>query len=73
MPIYEYRCQTCEEEFEELVSPGETPACPECGTTKLEKLMSAHSVGNSAAKAAPAQGACGSCEYADGPGRCGMS
>ena len=32
MPIYEYRCETCDERFEELVRrPDDTVACPQCG------------------------------------------
>lgn len=42
MPFYEYKCRKCENEFEELVSIGaeEAPACPECGSTRVEKMMS---------------------------------
>jgi len=45
MPIYEFICKECQEEFEELVmSPGDPkPKCPECGSKKVEKLMSAGS------------------------------
>ena len=42
MPLFEYRCQTCESEFEVLVRSGEKPACPRCDSKKLEKLISAH-------------------------------
>jgi putative FmdB family regulatory protein len=41
MPIYEYVCKQCGAEFEELVFGGEAVACPECGATDTEKLMSA--------------------------------
>jgi len=41
MPIYEYTCCDCKNEFEELVfSQDETPSCPKCGSDKVEKLMS---------------------------------
>jgi putative FmdB family regulatory protein len=42
VPFYEYKCKKCETEFEELVPVGttETPPCPECGSTQVEKLMS---------------------------------
>ncbi|HWF10357.1 MAG TPA: zinc ribbon domain-containing protein [Bryobacteraceae bacterium] len=42
MPIYEYRCRQCANEFELLVlkhSP--TPACPACKTEDIEQLLSA--------------------------------
>ena len=41
MPIYEYRCETCDERFEELVRrPDETVACPQCGGERAERLLS---------------------------------
>ena len=40
MPIYEYRCQQCEHEFETLVRKGDTPACAACGSAELERVMS---------------------------------
>lgn len=45
MPIYEYKCCDCSNEFEELVfSQDELPPCPKCGSKKVEKLMSAAAV-----------------------------
>lgn len=42
MPIYEYTCQSCGEEFEALVPrPGAKAPCPECGSKKVSKRMSA--------------------------------
>ena len=40
MPIFEYRCEECEHEFELLVRGEMTPACPSCESTNLEKLLS---------------------------------
>jgi putative FmdB family regulatory protein len=40
MPIYEYSCKECENQFEELVLGDETPRCPSCGSEALERLMS---------------------------------
>ena len=41
MPIYEYRCQACGKEFEELVfSRDECPPCPSCASARTEKLLS---------------------------------
>jgi putative FmdB family regulatory protein len=42
MPLFEYRCQSCTQEFEVLVRASERPACPKCASTELEKLISAH-------------------------------
>ncbi len=45
MPIYEYKCNDCDNEFEELVfSQDELPPCPKCQSKKVEKLMSACAV-----------------------------
>lgn len=40
MPIFEYRCQSCEHEFETLVLKGMTPACPKCHAETLERMIS---------------------------------
>jgi putative FmdB family regulatory protein len=41
MPIYEYRCRDCEATFEILVRAGIGVTCPHCGSTSLDKLISA--------------------------------
>ncbi len=39
MPMYDFFCETCEKSFEELVSPDETPPCPQCkGHTVIKKI-----------------------------------
>ena len=40
MPIYEYACSKCNEEFELLVRGSEQPTCPSCGGHKLDRLLS---------------------------------
>ena len=40
MPLFEYACQACEREFEALVRGHETPECPSCHSTKLERQQS---------------------------------
>ena len=41
MPIYEYRCKSCEHQFEALVMRGEEPTtCASCGGAELERLLS---------------------------------
>jgi putative FmdB family regulatory protein len=45
MPIYEYKCNRCEKEFERLVFSGEETdvVCPDCQTRDVFKKMSASS------------------------------
>jgi len=40
MPLYEYACQDCRHTFETLVFDGDTVECPECESTRLERLLS---------------------------------
>ncbi len=43
MPIYEFRCDECEEEFEKLVRSTSTPTeitCPSCGSKQVAKRVS---------------------------------
>ncbi len=45
MPIFEYRCRACGEEFEALIlRSSEPPRCPGCDSDDLEKLISLHVV-----------------------------
>ena len=41
MPIYEYHCEKCNKDFECLVFGSEKPACPDCSSTDVCRLMSA--------------------------------
>ena len=40
MPLYEYHCGKCEDDFEKLVFGKDEVACPKCGG-HVERLMSA--------------------------------
>ena len=44
MPIFEYECRACGREFEQLVRSGDVPACPDCKSEDLEKLLSLASI-----------------------------
>ena len=79
MPIFEYQCAACGNEFEALVrASSPATACPSCHGTELKKKLStfaAHSrtafgaVSSSAAlDTLPA--ACGTCGNPGGPGAC---
>jgi len=41
MPIYEYHCEDCHQDFELLVFGDEQPDCPHCHSKRVCKLMSA--------------------------------
>lgn len=59
MPIYEYRCDVCGEQFEKLfrsiASLSTNIECPACHSTQVQRLMSAPAIrsGNEASR--PAQ------------------
>jgi putative FmdB family regulatory protein len=41
VPIYEFRCPSCDSRFDALVDRGaETHTCPECGADGAERVMS---------------------------------
>lgn len=40
MPIYEYVCRGCSARFEVLVRGTTAPACPECRSDDLQRLLS---------------------------------
>ena len=45
MPIFEYRCSACGDEFELLVlHSSSVPGCTTCGSQDIEKLMSMSSM-----------------------------
>jgi len=67
MPIFEFKCSSCSNTFEELVFGGKLPEkCPQCGSCTIEKLLSACNFksagGNgSSVSSSGAGGGCGSC------------
>ena len=74
MPLYEYACKTCEKQFEALVRSSETPECPACHGTALERRFSVfatHTGGTPEGMTAP--GACGACGDPRGPGACSIN
>jgi putative FmdB family regulatory protein len=40
MPIYEYLCEKCGNEFELIVFKDDEPTCPACGEKKPKRKMS---------------------------------
>lgn len=45
MPIYEYRCEDCEQRAEILIRGSEEPVCPQCGGKQLHKEWSTFATG----------------------------
>ncbi|MBD3257775.1 zinc ribbon domain-containing protein [candidate division GN15 bacterium] len=63
MPIFEYKCNDCDETFEELVSSKDSAVpCPKCGSSNTHKLLSVFAASGGSWSAAPScgGGGCGS-------------
>ncbi|MGB9712246.1 MAG: FmdB family zinc ribbon protein [Dissulfurimicrobium sp.] len=74
MPIYEFVCSACGNEFEALVigSKGKT-ACPKCGDDKIQKKMSVCAIKSGykfTGTGKKAQGGCSGCSSSN-CGSCG--
>ncbi|NLF31791.1 MAG: zinc ribbon domain-containing protein [Planctomycetes bacterium] len=67
MPVYEYRCQQCGHEFENLARTmnAKAPACPKCGGAAGRKLST---FGVAVKAEAPAK-----CQSCSGAGSCPMA
>ncbi len=75
MPIYEYKCETCETKFEKLVRSSDNRnelSCPACGERHLSQEYSTFSARANGASSEPAAPSCGAgmCQR---PGMCGMN
>jgi putative FmdB family regulatory protein len=71
MPIYEYRCNGCGEDFEILVLGSREICCPKCSSKELKKKLSAFGMSgvdkpfagsSSAGCTSCSKGSCSSCK-----------
>ncbi|MFH0821870.1 MAG: zinc ribbon domain-containing protein [Pseudomonadota bacterium] len=62
MPIFEFKCTKCDNEFERLVFNSESGevACPQCGASETRKLLSVF------ASSGPGRDIAGSCSSHSG-------
>jgi putative FmdB family regulatory protein len=66
MPLYDFTCQECGRQSELLVSASSQPDCPECGSSRMTKMLpivAAQTRGDSASQGSQGsrpQGSCGS-------------
>ena len=63
MPVYEYHCGKCKNDFEELILGDEDGIqCPSCGSGRVKKIMSAfaHKSGDKFVSSSGGSG-CSSC------------
>jgi len=72
MPIYEYQCDACHGQFELLVRGDETPACPTCGTSKVDRLLSVPAAHAATKNALPIRGPQPAAGGGCGLPQCGM-
>lgn len=69
MPMFEYVCESCGEEFEELLfSTDEAVDCPACGSAEVGKKVSAVAFKSSGRFVATSGASCTGCS--PGPGGC---
>ena len=82
MPVFEYRCQACNEKFEVLHKSSvniEEVTCPECNSSKSKKLLSSFSASMSSGGfeggSSCSDGSCGVPSYGGGcaNGMCGLN
>lgn len=63
MPLYEYECQRCGAQFEQLIFNRETKvACKSCGGERVVRRLSTFAIASAGTRSAAAEpGPCGAC------------
>jgi putative FmdB family regulatory protein len=73
MKLYDFQCNKCGKEFEDLVKEISDARCPDCESADVTKQLSTFAIGSSSGgrSAPPATGGCGTgfC----GTGGCGLN
>lgn len=72
MPIYEYACQDCGQQFEMLVRSDTVPACPKCQSNRLDKQLSVFATSTPQDTSPMPAAGCGGCGQVSTPGGCPM-
>ena len=70
MKLYDFRCNGCGHEFEELVREVADARCPTCSSSDVAKQLSAFSVGGVSGE--PASSPASGCVPCCGGGACGL-
>jgi putative FmdB family regulatory protein len=55
MPLYDFRCRSCGDEFERLVRKEEAVECPSCRGQDVERLLSTFALSTEERRAAAAK------------------
>ncbi|RME66196.1 MAG: zinc ribbon domain-containing protein [Nitrospirae bacterium] len=61
MPIYEYKCENCDKDFEVLVFGNQKVKCPECGSENIKKKFSVFGMSGVEKPFAGTSAGCSSC------------
>lgn len=75
MPIFEYKCKKCGNQFEELVSGDRNKIipCPKCQSSETEKQMSVIGAISMGSSIGPCGSSCASANSCATTGGCGCS
>ncbi|NLJ85589.1 MAG: zinc ribbon domain-containing protein [Firmicutes bacterium] len=61
MPLREFQCKNCGEQFEELVRSDTKVTCPKCKSEEVHGLLSVFGFRSSGPSGGSTSGGCGSC------------
>ena len=61
MPIFEYACNACGEDFEKLVFGNQSVTCPKCSSEDIRKKLSLFGMSGVEKPVSSGSSGCGSC------------